>query len=178
MKKYLSYNNNASVYLTRPKNIDNHQYELLNSSPSYNCQTLNIIRSIVDELYQINNTEISSKEKRVRFSLEQENDESQLKLNSTATSVESFVEKEKPSIKYQPVLSDSTTVVCCLIKGRSKIDCSVSTNDIPSFQCECATQTIDSGVSSKDSNSFSTLTNDLHRTTSDMTLSTICISSR
>jgi hypothetical protein len=121
MKQYSSFNNNASLDMIRSK----YQDEL-----TCNSQTLHIIRSIVDGLYQTNNHESSSstesKEKRVRFTLKQETE----------------------SIKYQPMLSDSTTVACCLIKGRSKVDCSVSTNDLPSFQCECATQTIENNHSS------------------------------
>ena len=121
MKQYSSFNNNASLDMIRSK----YQDEL-----ACNSQTLRIIRSIVDELYQTNNHESSSrtesKEKRVRFTLKQEIE----------------------SIKYQPMLSDSTTVVCCLIKSRSKVDCSVSKNDLPSFQCECATQTIEDNHSS------------------------------
>jgi hypothetical protein len=61
MKTYLSYNNNASClirsrlqnFLRQSKRINNYQDELSHSS--YNSQTLNIIRSIVDELYQIKN---------------------------------------------------------------------------------------------------------------------------
>jgi hypothetical protein len=121
VKQYLSFNNNASLDMSRSK----YQDEL-----SCNSQTLHIIRSIVDELYQTNNHE-NSKEKRVRFSLKKE------------------TESNKNSLQQEksPMLSDSTTVVCCLIKGRSKVDCSVSTNDLPSFQCECATQTIDNNDS-------------------------------
>ena len=106
----------------------------------YNSQILHTIRSIVDELYEINHQESSlvnePREKRVRFTLQQETDKTELPMKN-------MVEKEKSSIKYQRVLSESATVVCCLSKGRSKVDCSVSTNDLPSRQCESATQTID-----------------------------------
>jgi hypothetical protein len=164
MKRYLSFNNNASWDMTRC----NYQDELSNSS--CNSQTLHIIRSIVDELYEINHHETSlrneSKEKRVRFTLKE-----------GIESIKNSSEQEKSSIKYQPVLSDSTTVVCCLIKGRSKVDCSVSTNDLPSLQCECATQTIDNTIIS-DSNhslmSLLTMSTDLHQSRSNTT----CISSK
>ncbi|CAF0731118.1 unnamed protein product [Adineta steineri] len=78
---------------------------------NYQDERLHIIRSIVDELYRINNQEIllndEQKEKRVRFTRKQEID---------------------------------------------KIECDISTNELPSLQCECATQTIDMTYNELDRN--------------------------
>jgi hypothetical protein len=184
MKNYSSYNNNASClirsrlqnFLGQSKRINNYQDELSHSS--YNSQTLNIIRSIVDELYQTNNQEIlsksESKEKHVRFTLEQESDKTESVILNDSKLTET-------SIKHQPVLSESSIVVCCLIKGRSKVDCSVSTNDHPSVQCDCATQTMDITVFPEYDRSLASLltdSNDLHGSKSNITLSTTSISSK
>ncbi|CAF3628022.1 unnamed protein product [Rotaria sordida] len=201
MKKYSLYNNNASWDLTQSRisNIieqskysNNYEDELSNSS--YNSQILDMIRSIVDELYQINNEENLSrnepKEKRVRFTLKHKTDKTESiisnKFESTETSIKNNFEKDKSSIKSQPLLSDSTTVICCLIKGRSKVDCSVSTNDLPSLQCECATQTMNMTVFPECKHSLISLLTvnddqasiDLHRSRSHITLSTTSISSK
>jgi 3-dehydroquinate dehydratase len=119
MKNYSSYDNSASC-LIRPRlqnflehtHINNFHDELSNSS--YNSQTLNIVRSIVNELYEINNHEIlsrnESKENCVCFILEQEVDKTESVIVNESKLTET-------SIKHQPVLSESSTVFCCLIKG-------------------------------------------------------------
>jgi hypothetical protein len=187
VKKYSSYNNNASCYPTHFR-----KDELSNSS--YNLQTLHIIRSIVDELYHINNQETLSrneqKEKRVRFTLKKETDTIKSVISNESevieTPIKNTLEKDKSSIKYQPVLSESATVVCSLKQGRSKVDCSVSTNDLPSLQCECATQTMDMTVIPDYSHSLMSLSrasddqtsSDFHRQRSNITLSTTWISDK
>jgi hypothetical protein len=188
VKKYSSYNNNASCYPTHFR-----KDELSNSS--YNSQTLHIIRSIVDELYHINNQETLSrneqKEKRVRFTLKKETDTIKSVISNESevieTPIKNTLEKDKSSIKYQPVLSESATVICCsLIQDRSKVDCSVSTNDLPSLQCECATQTMDMTVIPDYSHSLMSLSrasddqtsSDFHRQRSNITLSTTWISDK
>jgi hypothetical protein len=117
MKNNSSFNNNA-LCLTQSKCIPNVNDDIFFHS-SYNSQTLNIIRSIVDELYEINKEEVLSRndsnEKRVRFTLEQEE-----------------TDRTEITVKSQPILS--------------KVDCSISTNDLPSRQCECATQTMDTTI--------------------------------
>jgi hypothetical protein len=137
MKNNSSYNNNA-LCLTQSRFIQNDDDTFSHSE--YNSQTLNIIRSIVDELYQINKEEILSRndsnEKRVRFTLEEATDRTEsITLNDSKST--------EITVKSQPILSDSSAIICCLIKGQSKVDCSISTNDLPSLQCECATQTMD-----------------------------------
>jgi hypothetical protein len=138
MKNNSSYNNNA-LCLTQSRFIQNDDDDTFSHS-EYNSQTLNIIRSIVDELYQINKEEILSRndsnEKRVRFTLEEETDRTESVTLNDSKSTEI-------TVKSQPILSDSSAIICCLIKGQSKVDCSISTNDLPSLQCECATQTMD-----------------------------------
>ncbi|CAF2619056.1 unnamed protein product [Rotaria sp. Silwood2] len=201
MKKYLLHNNNGSWNLTqssRSNIIEQsklfNNYEDESSNSSCNSRIQNMIRTIVDELYQINNEENFSrsepKEKRVRFTLKQETDKTESiisnELESTETSIKNAVTREKSSIKYQPVLTDSTTVVCCLIKGRSKVDCSVSTNDLPSLQCECATQTMDTEMFPECKHSLITLLTanedqssiNFHRSKSYISLSTTSIASK
>ncbi|CAF3424264.1 unnamed protein product [Rotaria sp. Silwood1] len=202
MKKYFLHNNNNASWNSTQFPISNiiEQSKFFNncedesSNSSCNSQTLDMIRTIVDELYQRNNEEnllrSEPKEKRVRFTLKQETDKTESiisnELEATETSIKNIFEKEKSSIKYQPVLSDSTTVVCCLIKGRSKIDCSVSTNDLPSLQCECATQTMDIIVFPECQHSLMTFLTpnddqssiDLHQSKSYISLSTTLISSK
>jgi hypothetical protein len=171
MKNYSSRNNNNASDLTgserqhffQQSKIDNTCRDELSYS-SNNSRTFQIIRSIVDELYQIN----------VRFTLEEE-------TNKTKSVIINDSKLTETSIRYQPVLSESSTFVCCLIKGRSKVDCSVSTNDHLSLQCECATQTMDITVFPKYNPSLLSLltnSNDLHRSRSDTTLSTASISSK
>jgi hypothetical protein len=181
MENYSSRNNNNASDLTgserqhlfQQSKIVNTCRDELSYSPDHS-QTLKIIRSIVDELYQINNQKSLSKEKRVRFTLEEE-------ANKTKSGIIYDSKLTQTSIRCQPVLSESSTFVGCLIKGRSKVDCSVSTNDHPSLQCECATQTMDITVFPKYNHSLLSLltnSNDLHRSRSDTTLSTASISSK
>jgi len=128
MKKYSSFNNNKSCW-TESKQT-NHCHDQLSNS-SYNSQTLNTIRSMVDELYQINNHEILSRNQ--------------------------------------------------LIKSRSKVDCSVSTNNHPSLQCTSTTRTMDTAIFPESNHSLMSLfidSKDLHRSRSrtHLTLSTTSIS--
>ncbi|CAF3432131.1 unnamed protein product [Rotaria socialis] len=162
---------------------------------SYNSPTLNMIRSIVEELYQIHNEENRStnepKERRAHFTLKHEIDKTKLNISNelelTESSIENTSEKQKSSIRYQPILSDSTAIVCCLNKGRSKIDRCVSTDDRCTLQCECATQTMNVTNLPEHNHSLMTLltgnrdgqtSNDSPQSRSHITLSTMSISSK
>lgn len=86
-----------------------------NASPNvvYNAETLNMIRSIVDELYQRNRDEIQLE-----------------KVCFTASEMINDPHCTKTMIKPR------------FMKSRSKVDSSVSTDDLSSIQCHCATQTM------------------------------------
>lgn len=194
MKKYFSYdhNNNASWISTQScvpnvieqlKNINNYDNDLTYSL--CNSQTLNMIRSIVDELYEITNkeniSENESKEKQVHFIRKYETD------GRKSAVANDDLERKQSKIENHPVLSDSATITSFLNEGRSTIDCCVSTDDLPFLQLECtATQTIDIANSPKHNRSLMsllTVNNDLsnidcRQSSSYIALSTTSINSK
>ena len=163
MKKCTSYSKNASWDLRRfrrenvaeePKLIKSYQDKLSVSSCS--SQTLDLIRSIVDDLHQINNEENllkrDSKLKRAYFIVKQEMNKTDSTISRDIelidTPIRDALHKQR-SMEYQLVLTESTAGACCSVTGRPKIDCSVSTSDFPSHHCECATQTTDTAAFSE-----------------------------
>ncbi|CAF1064116.1 unnamed protein product [Rotaria magnacalcarata] len=187
---YSSTHSRESHVIEQSKIINNYNNEI-----SYDSRTLNMIRSIVEELYQINNEENQStnepNERRAHFTLKHEIDKTKLNISNelelTKLSIKNTSEKQKSTIRYQPVLSDSTAIVCCLHKGRSKIDRCVSTDDRCTLQCECATQTMNiTNLPEYNHSPMTLLTgthdgqtrNDSPQSRSHITLSTTSISSK
>lgn len=98
--------------------------------------TLDLIRSIVDELYYVTaqqtSADVQCNDQHVRFTGDQRADE--VSTNECR--------HRKTSGKYQPVLSDSVAIVCCSIPGRAKVDRSASTDELLCSSCDNATQTV------------------------------------